>query len=172
MRKSIGAGLCALVVVTAWAGSSISPASAGDFAENVVSATKPALVAGVAAALLSSKEDGGDRAARTADAIMLAGGISQLMKYNVNIRTDNRHNHNFPSTHTATAFAAASSLSHVYPKNKLLWYTGAALIGWSTVGVDGHNWADVAAGAALGIALGNWSMTSENGLMIGRVYRF
>ena len=172
MFKLPRAGLCALLLVVLAVAHAPSPARAGDFADGVVSATKPLLAAGVAAALLSSKEDGGNRAARAADAIVLAGGISQLMKYNVDIRTDDSLRNNFPSAHTATAFAAASSLSHVYPENKLLLYAGAALIGWSTVAIDGHNWADVAAGAALGTALGNWSMTLPNGLMIGRAYRF
>ena len=54
----------------------------------------------------------------------------------------------------------------------LLVYAGAAVVGWSTVAIDAHSWVDVLGGAALGIAVGNWSISSGDGLMIGRAFRF
>jgi undecaprenyl-diphosphatase len=59
----------------------------------------------------------------------------------------------FPSGHAATAFMAAGLLS----KGTRLapaYYTLAALVAYSRVHVRMHHPADVAGGAALGIALG------------------
>ncbi len=171
MPGIIRVSACALLAVL-FSTAFVCAARADGLANTLVDATKPALAAGVAAALVCSKDDGPERAARTVDAILLAGGVADLMKSNLSLSTKDGIPHRFPSAHTATAFAAASSLSHVYPKAGFPLYATAALIGWSTIAVNGHSWVDVLGGAALGIAAGNWSISSRNGLMIGRAFRF
>lgn len=147
---------------------------AGSFAEGVVEATKPAIAVGVAAAYLGAKDspEGLARAARTADAALVSYAIAETLKPNLVVNKDRSFRHSFPSGHTTVAFATASSLADIYPKQKWLLYAGAGLVGWSTVDVNGHTWADVAAGAVLGTAVGKWSISSPNGLMIGRVFRY
>jgi membrane-associated phospholipid phosphatase len=147
------------------------PALADGFASKVVSCTRPALGIGFAACLFSSKDEGIEHASRASDAVLLSVGIARLMKKHTDISFDGFH-HSFPSGHAASAFAMATSLSHVYPKKKWIYYTGAALIGWSTVKAGDHAWGDVLGGAALGIAVGKWSMSCHGGLLLGHVHRF
>jgi membrane-associated phospholipid phosphatase len=59
----------------------------------------------------------------------------------------------FPSTHTATAFALATSLSIRYPKWQVIvpsavWATS---VGFARMNQGGHSPTDVLAGAALGV---------------------
>ncbi len=145
-----------------------------DFAQNVVDATKPAVAIGVAAAFLggNSQQQSLANAARTADAVLLSYGIAESLKPNLKVNDQPGYRHSFPSGHTTVAFATASSLADVYPKEKWLFYAGAALVGWSMVETDGHTWADVAGGAVLGTAMGKWSFSSQDGLVVGRVFRF
>lgn len=58
--------------------------------------------------------------------------------------------HAFPSGHTTTAFALATSISYHYPKYNKLAYTLAALVGISRMYEDKHWFSDVVAGAGLG----------------------
>lgn len=159
--------MCALVALPALC-------FAGDFAQSVVDATKPAVAIGIAAAYLGGhdQQKGLANAARTTDAVLLSYGIAETLKPNMTVNKDAGFRHSFPSGHTTVAFATASSLAEIYPKQKWLLYAGAGLIGWSTVKIDGHTWADVAGGAVLGTAIGKWSFSSRDGLMVGRVFRF
>jgi undecaprenyl-diphosphatase len=59
----------------------------------------------------------------------------------------------FPSGHTCAAFAAAWSLSHSWPRMRMLFFGVAAALGYSRVFVGAHYPGDVAAGAALGMTL-------------------
>ena len=149
-------------------------AGAGGLADNAIQATKPAVAVGIVAAYVGARnsQNGLANAARTADAVLLSYGIAEALKPNLAVNSEPRFRHSFPSGHTTVAFATASSLAGIYPKQKWLLYAGAGLIGWSTVEVNGHTWADVAAGAALGTVVGKWSISSSNGLMIGRVFQF
>jgi membrane-associated phospholipid phosphatase len=145
-----------------------------DFAENVVDATKPAVAIGVAAAFLGghNEQQSLANAARMTDAVVLSYGIAEALKPNLRVNDEPGFRHSFPSGHTTVAFATATSLAEVYPKQKWLFYAGAALVGWSVVETNGHTWADVAGGALLGTAIGKWSFSSRDGLVIGRVFRF
>lgn len=58
--------------------------------------------------------------------------------------------HAFPSGHTTTAFALATSISFHYPKYSKLAYTLAALVGISRLYEDKHWFSDVVAGAGVG----------------------
>ncbi|MGM0419426.1 MAG: phosphatase PAP2 family protein [Bacillota bacterium] len=58
--------------------------------------------------------------------------------------------HAFPSGHTTTAFALATSISYHYPEYNKLAYTLATLVGISRLYEDKHWFSDIVAGAGLG----------------------
>jgi membrane-associated phospholipid phosphatase len=60
----------------------------------------------------------------------------------------------FPSGHTASAFAFASGVSHVLPREALPLYALATVVAYSRVHTGVHFPADVVAGSVLGSALG------------------
>ncbi|MBY6186394.1 phosphatase PAP2 family protein [Marinobacter hydrocarbonoclasticus] len=99
-------------------------------------------------------------------------------------RPDGSDNDSFPSGHATNAFSAAAFLQRRYG-----WAYGApayALASWtavSRVNTNDHNWADVLAGAAIGIAFNQWlvdpyapvqlaPVVLEDGLMISGVIAF
>lgn len=71
------------------------------------------------------------------------------------MRPDGSDRKSFPSSHTASSFAAAASL-----QNRYGWQVGipaqlvAAFVGLARVKTDKHHWYDVVAGAAIGEASG------------------
>jgi undecaprenyl-diphosphatase len=69
----------------------------------------------------------------------------------VGIRTGD---HSFPSGHTASSFAAATSLATFYPNAAPLVFTLATLVGASRVHLGHHFPSDVMAGALIGIGTG------------------
>lgn len=141
----------------------LATASRADIANSTVNATKPLIAASIAVAYLSDAKHesiGLNRAARTFDGILLAGGIAEAIKSGTK---------SFPSAHSSAAFAAASSLSHIYPKQKILWYGAACLLGWSLVKNHNHSLGEVLGGAALGTSIGNASMSSRQGLLAARI---
>lgn len=146
-------------------------AACNSFAQDVSDATAPLVALGIAATFLGSVDDAQSDAARVADAAIIAVGTAELLKPNIRIGHGDEL-HGFPSGHAAIAFGAASALGEAHPRHKWLYYAGAALIGWSRVETGAHSWGDVLGGAALGITVGKWSMSSSDGLMIGRAYRF
>lgn len=162
--------LIAIAIVVACA---CAPAvAATTFAQGLSDATGPLVVAGIAATYFGSGENTTAKAARVTDAAAISLGMAELLKPNLNVDGEGRHLHSFPSGHTAIAFGTATSLAELYPKQKWALYAGAALIGWSRVESDAHSWQDVLGGAALGFGVGKWAVTSQDGLLIGRVYRF
>ena len=146
-------------------------AIADSFATNVSEATKPALAASIVAAYFATKDHGTSNAARVTDSILLSYGLAESLKPNLKWNRDSDRR-SFPSGHTATAFAAASSLGEINPKQKWMYYAGAALVGWSRVETGAHTWRDVLGGAAVGITIGKWSVSSGSGLMVGRAFKF
>lgn len=59
----------------------------------------------------------------------------------------------FPSGHTASAFAAATALSLLAPRWRLVWFAAATAIALSRVVVGQHYPTDILAGAALGMVV-------------------
>ena len=149
-----------------------APVAASTFAKNLGDATGPIVAAGIAATYFGSGDDAQAKAARVADAAVIAVGMAELLKPNMKANDDDLYRHSFPSGHTAIAFGAATALADLNPKHKWLYYAGAALIGWSRVESDAHTWGDVLGGAALGFGVGRLSVSSHDGLLIGRVYKF
>ncbi|ADN77171.1 phosphoesterase PA-phosphatase related protein [Ferrimonas balearica DSM 9799] len=99
-------------------------------------------------------------------------------------RPDGSDNDSFPSGHATNAFSAAAYLQRRYG-----WQYGApayALASWtavSRVNTNDHNWADVLAGAAIGIAFNQWlvdpqapvqlaPVVLDDGLMISGIVTF
>jgi len=94
---------------------------------------------------------------------------TELLKLTVQeVRPNGRDDKSFPSGHTSVSFAAAQ-----YMQMRGGWeygvpaYIAASLVGYSRVRADEHYWADVLAGAALGIASsyyftdkGDWAKVS------------
>ena len=59
----------------------------------------------------------------------------------------------FPSGHSASAFAGAWLLSHVFPRQQALFFLLAGLVGFSRIYLGDHYPGDVASGALSGMAL-------------------
>ena len=56
--------------------------------------------------------------------------------------------------------------AHYHPKQALLWYGGATIIGASRVQLNRHYWHDVIAGAALGYFTTQLELHEEKGLIL------
>ena len=107
----------------------------------------------VGGALVRGDEQGALQAGLS---IAAAQAVTQLLKRVIRKpRPDRSNNLSFPSGHTATAFAAASSLMERRGAGEGLPALAAAgLVGTARVRAGKHDWADVAAGAAIGSAAG------------------
>lgn len=82
----------------------------------------------------------------------VAQGLKQVFPEN---RPDGSGNDSFPSGHTATAFAAATSiLERRGPGEGIPALAVASLVGLARVEADKHHWYDVVAGAAVGTGAG------------------
>lgn len=85
-------------------------------------------------------------------AMLLSMGLKEAVP---EMRPDGSDRKSFPSSHTATSFAAAATL-----QNRYGWQVGvpaqlvAAFVGLARVKADKHHWYDVVAGAAIGEASG------------------
>lgn len=62
----------------------------------------------------------------------------------------------FPSTHAATAFAAATILSHYDPKRKVLYHAVAFLISFSRIYLGCHFFFDTVVGGLLGVLISHF----------------
>ena len=99
----------------------------------------------------------------TAAAIIVASGITEVMKYSINrdrpfitytdiTRKSNVSSPSFPSGHTSSSFALATSLSLSYPKWYIIVtsYTWAGTVAFSRMDLGVHYPSDVLAGAIVG----------------------
>ena len=79
---------------------------------------------------------------------------SELLKQTIDKdRPENNGDQAFPSRHASVAFQGAAFVHRRYGwKPAIPAYSLAAYVGWTRVESDQHDWTDVAAGAALGIA--------------------
>jgi membrane-associated phospholipid phosphatase len=116
---------------------------------------------GVALALPAYKDDW-EGFKQAGYSVVTASGVSLLGKSLIDAeRPDNSGNDSFPSSHTANAFAAATTLNLRYG-----WEVGfpaygiATLVGVGRVQADKHYWKDVLAGALIG-SLAGWVFTDS-----------
>jgi PAP2 superfamily len=118
--------------------------------------------------LLTDGSDGGQHTLRVVDAVgtsaALCYGLKEVIK---SPRPDNeRELDSFPSCHATTAFAVARIQSHYHPDYAILWYSGAALIGYSRVDLNRHRLSDVLIGAGLGYLIGELELSQKRGLIL------
>jgi PAP2 superfamily len=118
--------------------------------------------------LLTDGKDGGQHSLRIVDAVgtsaALCFGLKSVIK---SPRPDNdRELDSFPSCHATTAFALARVQSHYHPDYAVLWYSGAALIGYSRLDLNRHRFTDVLIGAGLGYLVGEIELNQSRGLLL------
>ncbi len=68
----------------------------------------------------------------------------------------NHHYHSFPSGHTLTAFTLATSLSYLFPRFRILFYTSASLLSLSRPFLLDHYLSDVIATASIGMIIASF----------------
>ena len=93
-------------------------------------------------------------------AVLVADGIAGLVKLAVGENRPNEpgplisipHSHSFPSGHTATAFAAATMLTVLFPRGAPAFYVLAAAIAYSRLYLGVHFPLDVVGGIVIGVA--------------------
>ena len=99
----------------------------------------------------------GDEIAVTVLSNVAMGGVTEVFKRTINsTRPDGSDRRSFPSGHTAVAFTGAELLHQAY-KHKSPWisiagYAMASATAVLRVANEKHHWADVLAGAGIGIA--------------------
>ncbi len=118
--------------------------------------------------LITDGADGGQRTLRIVDAVgtsaALCYGLKEVIK---SPRPDNEKElDSFPSCHATTAFALARVQSHYHPDYAILWYSGAALIGYSRIDLNRHRVIDVLVGAGLGYLVGEIELSQKRGLLL------
>ncbi len=118
--------------------------------------------------LLTDGADGGQHALRVVDALgssaALCYGLKEVIK---SPRPDNEKElDSFPSCHATTAFAVARIQSHYHPDYAILWYGGAALIGYSRLDLNRHRFIDVLVGSGLGYLVGEIELGQKRGLLL------
>lgn len=149
----------------------ITPACAGSFAQDTSDSITPFIGLALVLPALHWSDGGREAAVSRADALLVSTAAVTLLKEMVHEwRPDHSNRKSFPSGHTAAAFALAGVLAEEHPKKKWLYYGVASLIGWSRVELDKHHWHDVALGAAIGYESSRWSVSGDNGTLLGRVF--
>ena len=115
------------LIMCMFAACALTPvAQANTFADKVCDVTKPALVGGLAVAYYCSKEHGLRDAVRASEAMVITYGVANVLQKSVTVNSSPRYAHTFPSERASVAFAAATSLSNAYPKQKWIAYTAPA----------------------------------------------
>ncbi len=118
--------------------------------------------------LLTDGKDGGQHALRVVDAVGTSAALCYSLKSVIKSpRPDNPSElDSFPSCHATTAFALARIESHYHPDYAILWYSGAALIGYSRLDLNRHRFSDVLIGAGLGYLVGEIELNQKHGLLL------
>ncbi|AFY96232.1 phosphatase PAP2 family protein [Chamaesiphon minutus] len=118
--------------------------------------------------LLTDGADGGQHTLRILDAVGTSAALCYGLKEVIRSpRPDNeRELDSFPSCHATTAFALARVQSHYHPDYAILWYSGAALIGYSRIDLNRHRAIDVLVGAGLGYLVGEIELGQKRGLLL------
>lgn len=118
--------------------------------------------------LLTDGANGGQRTLRIVDAVGTSAALCYGLKEVIRSpRPDNdKELDSFPSCHATTAFALARVQSHYHPDYAILWYGGAALIGYSRLDLNRHRFTDVLIGAGLGYLVGEIELSQKRGLLL------
>jgi PAP2 superfamily len=118
--------------------------------------------------LLTDGADGGQHTLRVVDSLATSAALCTGLKSVISSpRPDNEKElDSFPSCHATTAFAVARVQSHYHPDYAVLWYGGAALIGYSRLDLNRHRFTDVLIGAGLGYLVGEIELGQKRGLLL------
>lgn len=94
---------------------------------------------------------------RVAESIIMTQMFTQVLKTTIfRERPNQKDNHSFPSGHTSSTFALASSLNGLYGiKVGLPAYIFATAVGLQRISSNSHYLSDVISGAVIGIFVGN-----------------
>jgi membrane-associated phospholipid phosphatase len=125
------------------------------------------LASGTLLPLVQGGSVGRQQTVRTMDALLTSTLITEGLKSLVHEqRPDHSDYNSFPSGHATAAFTVATMQAHYHPRQALLWYGGATLIGASRVQLDRHYWHDVVAGAAIGYFTAKLELRQGKGLIL------
>ncbi len=129
----------------------------------VSNGSRPVLVVGAAAALLSGAA-GRALVAEGAVALVPVNLAVEAIKWTTwRARPDGTRRHNnaaFPSSHAANAFAVAVVLARRWRHAAWWAFPYAALVAWSRVYLNRHWLTDVVAGAVLGALVAWWTVSA------------
>jgi hypothetical protein len=125
--------------------------------DTVSDALLPLSLAATGYELLQGDAYGQETGRRMADTMAIATGAVLLIKDVVSSPrpAPSTKEDGFPSGHTAYAFALAEAVSARELETRPWLYGYAALVGWSRVELDRHDWEQVIGGAVLGYAIGH-----------------
>ena len=154
MRCGSKLGACTIAFTLVFAISSGTAQAKNDGIETAGDVIKLALPA--AGAVLNLVHQDADGALQLGVSVVGSYGTSFLLQQIIKERRpDHSGKDSFPSDSTAVAFAAASSMQVRYGWDYgLPAYALAAFVGYSRVAAEKHHWYDVAAGAAIGLGIG------------------
>lgn len=118
--------------------------------------------------LLTDGSDGGQHSLRVVDALATSAALCSGLKAVITSPRPDVPSEvdSFPSCHATTAFAVARIQSHYHPDYAVLWYGGAALIGYSRLDLNRHRFIDVLVGSGLGYLVGELELGQKRGLIL------
>lgn len=148
MRMKFGCKFIAALISFFLSGQPASAGSDSDTAADVLRVAIPA--AGYAMTFCNKDPEGRGQFWKS---LLTTTAVTYGLKAAVDDEGPNGHGHAFPSGHTSIAFSGAAFIQRRYGWQ---WgvpaYAAASFVGWSRVDSDDHDLADVAAGAAIGLA--------------------
>ncbi len=103
------------------------------------------------------------------EVLVLDAIVSSSMKVAVRRdRPDESNHYSFPSGHASGTTAAATVISHYYPKATIPAFLVAGFVGFSRIEKNRHWLSDVVAGHAIGFILGRTVVRGHNPMKMGR----
>lgn len=165
------AGLMLVAGGVGWAQDGAHPDTSSHLANTLTDIGLPVPLGATAVLSLMSNEREQRAGRQAADAILVTGAATELLKRLVRAdRPDNPDAHDgFPSGHASLNFAFARALASEYQGWGNAAYVFAAGVTWSRVRREDHTIAQALTGAALGWYIADRSVHSRGGLLNGLI---